>query len=389
MRNGSFSSGGEALTALRRAHAANDPFQIVILNQATADINGVALAREIQGDPTLRELLLVMVGWEEIEEAALEEAGISAFVEKPVRPSQLMDVLATVWKARRPAGAVAPDFEPKPKTIRSLKRRRLSLETPLLSFSPARILLAEDNPVNQIVAREMLTSVGCRVDVASDGKEVLEMLEIFPYDAVFMDCQMPEMDGYEATRAIRQKEGEDRIPIIAMTANAMLGDRERCFEAGMDDYIAKPAKLEEVVNKLQRWLEGRVQVQAAPSESERASQGPLDLSRLESLAALQKMSGSDLIGELAAQFFSDTLRRLSAIREALEGENAEELERVAHSLKGSSGNLGAWRMQELCEELEQRGRKGETGLAGDLLAELEKEYARVKNALESEPWKDM
>ena len=217
-------------------------------------MNGEELARSIKADPYIENTILVLLSsvGQRTEARQLTEAGFSACLVKPVHEMQLRDVLAAAWESWNSDCST-------PVITRSIKTESLleNSNSPESSedIIPAAILLAEDNPINQKVAVSIFEKIGYRVDVASNGAEVLDMLKQRSYDAVFMDCQMPEMDGYEATAAIRQQEGTDRHTIIiAMTAHTMQGDREKCLQAGMDDYIPKPIKRDNVREILHRWI---------------------------------------------------------------------------------------------------------------------------------------
>jgi CheY-like chemotaxis protein/HPt (histidine-containing phosphotransfer) domain-containing protein len=253
-----------------------------------------------------------------------------------------------------------------------------------------RILLAEDNIVNQKVALRQLEHLGYAADAVANGIEVLEALERIPYDVVLMDCQMPEMDGYEATRQIREREGDSRrTPIIAMTANALEGDRERCLEAGMDDYISKPVKRETLSAAIERWVERKAGgADSDGSEGFRSidagSVSVIDPGVIEELRGLQSPADPGFFNHLIDLFIEETPHRLAAIRTAIESSNQDALAHEAHALKGSSAHLGATRMDALCEILEAQGRAGSIGGAGAMLSVLEEEFARVRSALEAE-----
>ncbi len=232
-------AGREALSALGQAQAAGDPYHVALINWRLSDMDGKTLAATITADPAIcntRCVLLAAVGQRAAEN--LREAGFSGCLLKPVRQAELLKALATFRAPAAPEPCEAPRAgPPEPAPLRSASR----------------VLLAEDNPVNQMVAVRMLEKLGCAVDVAGTGKQAVEMLERQAYDVVFMDCQMPEMDGYQATAEIRRSEiAGRRTPIIAMTAHAMRGDRERCLEAGMDDYLSKPVRLADVDAALRR-----------------------------------------------------------------------------------------------------------------------------------------
>src|SRR5438552_6020356 len=234
-----------ALERLRAAHRDARPYDFAILDQQMPEIDGMMLARAIKADPLLATVPLVLLTSVSYRGSTgdAEQAGFSAFLLKPIRQSQLYDCIATVM------GMAATEPEP----TRLITRQ--TLREAEAQFR-ARVLVAEDNVVNQRVAVRMLEKLGCRVDVATNGLEAVEATGRITYHCIFMDCQMPEMDGYEATRVIRQREARTgaRIPIIAMTANAMESDRERCLVAGMDDYLSKPVQPKELVTTLQKWI---------------------------------------------------------------------------------------------------------------------------------------
>ena len=253
----------------------------------------------------------------------------------------------------------------------------------------ARLLIAEDNMVNQKVAAKMVERLGYQADVVANGLEALEALSRIPYAAVLMDVQMPEMDGYAATAEIRRREGESngrRTPIIAMTANAMQGDREKSIEEGMDDYISKPVKTEELEAVLKRWVlrpESAATVSEAGSEPQ-APKDPIDRSILASLRELQGEDEPDIVAELAQMFVEEVPLRLAELREAVEVGDASSVERIAHTLKGSTGSMGAVRMETICSGLEEMGRSEELAGALELISRLKEEFGRVRVAFGEE-----
>jgi signal transduction histidine kinase/DNA-binding response OmpR family regulator len=234
--------GPTALARLRAAHAAGQPYTLAILDYRMPGMDGLALAQTIKADPILAPVRLVMLSSvsQRGHGSAAQQAGIAAFLVKPVRQAQLYTCLTTIMGTIVQPACVAPATHPQEKAQPQVH---------------ARVLVVEDNVVNQKVAVRLLEKLGCRVDVAANGLEAVSMLAQLGYDLVFMDCQMPEMDGFAATAVIRQREvhSGQHIPIIAMTANAMQGDRERCLAAGMDDYIGKPVKSDALVAMLQKW----------------------------------------------------------------------------------------------------------------------------------------
>jgi PAS domain S-box-containing protein len=377
MANGEAEDGPRALEELRLAAEAGEAYDLAILNMQMPGMDGMELARRIKEDPDLsaiRLVLLTSVGQRgEGEEA--RQAGIEAYLTKPVGQSELYDALATMMGAAEKAGSRKELV-----TRHSLRERR--------AVGRARVLVAEDNPVNQKVAARMLESLGYGVDVVEDGLEALEAFSRTRYGAILMDVQMPEMDGYEATAEIRRREGEGgaHLPIIAMTANAMQGDRDKAIEAGMDDYLSKPVKREELDAVLKRWSTRepqQVEDAIVPPKGEGSDEDgePLD-KRV--LAGLRELGDADLLSELSAIFLDDASSRLAALREAVEGDDVHAVERVAHTLKGASGSMGATRMAALCAELVNVGASWDPGRAAELLGRLEEEFGRVRPALEAE-----
>jgi len=254
IRSSACSGGSEALRALHEARAACNPYQIAIFDYYLTDVDGESLGRMIKNEPDLQETLLIMltsVG-QRGDAKRVEEAGFSAYLVKPVSSSQLLDTLSTVWGTWK-EGISAP-----------LITRHILAEShankvaqPQKKVKPihARVLVVEDNILNQKMAVKMLEKLGCSVDVASNGLEAVDMVEKLKYDLVFMDCQMPEMDGYEATAEIRLRQmASKHTVIIAMTADSMEGDKEKCLKAGMDDYISKPIRKEILSEMLKDWL---------------------------------------------------------------------------------------------------------------------------------------
>jgi CheY-like chemotaxis protein/HPt (histidine-containing phosphotransfer) domain-containing protein len=268
------------------------------------------------------------------------------------------------------------------------------------SRAHTRLLVAEDNPVNQKVAVRMLEKLGYQVDVAANGREALDILARAPYAAVLMDVQMPEMDGYEATQEIRRRESEAsgehgtsprHLPVIAMTANALVSDREKALAAGMDDYVAKPVKPAQLSEILERWTMDAEDVELSPEGAGAAHEaddngytGPEDPLDPDVLAGLRELGDADLLTELVNLFIADVPPQLASLREAMESGDASSVKRVAHTLKGSCGNMGAQRMAAICAKLQDIGASGDLTRAPELLKQLEAEFERVRPALEAE-----
>jgi CheY-like chemotaxis protein len=241
------SDGFQALDLLHSAVAENDPFEIAILDMQMPEMDGETLGRQITKDQRIKNTILVMMTsmGERGDVKRMEKIGFSAYLTKPVKMSKLHDCLAMITGANQKAA----------------KRRHKAIVTKYslaeLKKQNVRILLAEDNLVNQKVAIKFFGKMGYNVDVAANGKEAIAALSIHKFDIVFMDCQMPQMDGYEATGEIRNADSpvlDHNVPVVAMTANAMKGDREKCIKAGMDDYLAKPIKAKELSDMLDKWI---------------------------------------------------------------------------------------------------------------------------------------
>ena len=354
LRNDSAAAAGPALDQLRAAAAENAPYNIALIDLRMPTSDGLAVAQLIHDDPALhatRVVLLTPIG-KPIPSREVAPPNLAGCCMKPVRQSALLDTLAHALTQpfAGETGRTAAAAPPRPAKVLPIRRER--------------ILLAEDNAVNQEVALGNLRKLGYCAEVVTNGLEVLYALETKPYDIILMDCQMPELDGYETTRQIRQRErGAHRTRIIAMTANAMLGDREKCLAAGMDDYVSKPVHRAE----LRAALERQSPQPPAPL-SEKVLRGIVD----------------DEIDELArlVDIFNATApASIAKMREALAARSAHQLAEAAHALKGSSGSLGATTLREVCAALEKNGRDGQLEGADDLIATVDEELHRFSAAL--------
>jgi PAS domain S-box-containing protein len=366
LRVTSVEDGPKALGALRAAAAGAAAFDLVVLDMRMPGMDGLTLARIITGDPAIAGVKLVLLTsfGQKGHGAEATKAGISGYLTKPVDEADLHDCLSEILGG--------PSRRPVLVTRHSLREAR-----PPVS---ARILVAEDNPVNQKVAVKILERLGYRVEVADNGQEAVDACARTGYDALLMDCQMPIMDGFVATAKIREQEGEKRrTPIVAMTASAMAGDRERCLAAGMDDYVSKPISPESISEVLRRWIKRPGASLEAEAETEDGPSSPLDQSVIEVLWSIDE-DGS-LLREVIDTFLRIAPKRLESLQAA---SDPAVIERTAHSFLGSCANLGALRMAELCAKLEQLGRGGSTEGAKELVAALEDDYRGVRRALEAE-----
>ncbi len=345
------------------------------------------MLRAAQADATLAATRLVLVsppglgsGWtdEEVQ-------GRTVVLSKPVRQAALAECLSSVREPSEPA------VRPQDATERAARFQ-------------ARVLLAEDSPVNQAVAQGMLAHMGCLADFVTDGRAAVAAATTTRYDLVLMDCMMPGLDGFEATAEIRRWEREhparDRTVVVALTANAMVGDRERCLAAGMDDYLSKPFREEGLRAMLTRWLPPAV----ASGEEERmrrndggaqpaadggaqvpaASAAPaVDLSVIEALRELQAPGAPDIRQRVITLYLQQTPAQLQELRTGLERDDSSAMLRAAHTMKSSSANVGAGGLAELCRDLESRLRQPGGDADAPRIAAIEAEYSRVRRDLEA------
>jgi len=352
--------GAAALRLLREAAESGEPYQLALLDMQMPEMDGAEVGARIKADAALRETQLMLLTSMGVrgDEDGLKEIGFAACLCKPLKQSQLYNAMVELLSQPEPERLIALEAAGKAPPATSDRRKQT-----------ARILLAEDNVVNQRLALKLLEKAGYEVDAVWNGREAYAALEAKGYDLVLMDVQMPEMDGYEATSAIRRFEGERRhTPVIAMTAHAMTGDREQCLAAGMDDYLAKPLKLEELLVVVERWL----------VRDGRGAAVPLDLE------ALRKQVGGDelFVRNLIELFLADVPGRIQTLRRAVAEGDEQRIQFEAHNLKGASGNIGADQLQGSFARLEQMAGEGRVAGVDSLLAEAEEEFARVQRYFE-------
>lgn len=372
MRYGSAASAREAMEMLKAAADTGDAYDLAILDMQMPDIDGLMLARQIKADATLAATKLIMLtSLGECDEKELQlQAGILACVHKPIKESELFDCLASAITGQ---------------PIQS-EATSAVISAPLLAKKPLRILLAEDNPVNQEVAFLQLQSLGYEnIETVTNGRQVLEALSRSDYDVVLMDCQMPQMDGYEAALEVRRREGgEKHTTIIALTAHALEGEKEKCLAAGMDDYLSKPINSEQLAALLGKWTDHHAK--SPSSDIPVGDKHPefLDATVLDKLRKLLGAKSKAFITNLIDIFLRDAPPRLEAMRQAIAANDAEQLKQAAHALKGSCGSLGAMRMAELCQILEERDDNANVSNATPFIELLLEEFAQVRRALEAE-----
>jgi PAS domain S-box-containing protein len=365
-------SGARALELLRAAAAQGAAYDLAILDLMMPEMDGFELARKIKSDPGTAPVNLVMLTsfGERGHGAAAREAGVAAYLTKPVRQSQLFDCLANVISAANTPPALTLSGSPaKLVTRHILKESRM--------MSPKRILLAEDNVVNQKVALRQLLKLGYRADAVANGCEALEALARIPYDLVLMDCQMSEMDGYEATAEIRRREGSTKHTfIVAMTANALAGDRAKCLAAGMDDYVSKPVRPEELGIVLKRMFGGRGDGAQRRRIGEKTS-APVDMEQLSAAIGDEPSERAEIL-EIYMNQMATNLERLEA---AIALQDAGTVDLIAHNCAGTSANCGMVAVVDLLREMERMGRENRLEAAAVLLVDIGGEFARVQSFL--------
>ena len=391
MRTDSATSAAAAVRKLKESAARGEPFALTILDGQMPGVGGVELAREIKRDALLENTRIIMLSSvNELENTGQWHlAGIDMYVHKPVRRVELFDAISNTM----PDASAVTTSQPAPPSVGEPDEEL-----------NAHVLLAEDNPVNQELASAMLDAMGCTSVIAGNGREAVTAVTDAPldairkpYDAILMDCQMPEMDGYQATRQIRRWEQEhgtrDPIPIIALTANALEGDRDKCIGAGMNDYLTKPFTQARLTALIKRWAKLSVEAGTATDGSGRAVPEPaaaghrsvadLDQRALDNIRALQSQGSPNILQKIIDMFISNSPQQLEKLEEAATTGNADLLRSAAHSLKSSSANLGATEMSAMCSELEKMGLHKELEGVVSKVGVLEFEFEAVCETLTS------
>jgi signal transduction histidine kinase/DNA-binding response OmpR family regulator len=359
-----------ALAALRRARDSRQPFALVLSDAHMPGVDGFTLAERIKQDADLAGATIMMLtsGGQRGDAARCRELGVAAYLTKPIRQSELKEAVCGVLASKQWSTATSSLL-----TRHSLREARPGRQR----RRALRVLLAEDNIVNQQLAARLLDKRDIKSLVVGDGREAVRILERERFDLVLMDVQMPEMDGFEATAAIRAKEAETgaHLPIVAMTAHAMKGDRERCLAAGMDAYVAKPIRPEELFEAIDACTRD------SGTRSEQPKPAVEDV--LDRTAALAQMDGdAHLLAEMAGLLLQDCPRQLSAIRTAVANEDSKLVERTAHKLKGSLGIFGAKEGFEAALCLETMAAGGDLTRAQETLGVLEEALKRLTPVLE-------
>ncbi|MCK4224314.1 MAG: response regulator [candidate division Zixibacteria bacterium] len=367
-------SGSTALQALKKAARKEKLFDLVLLDMQMPEMDGEETLRTIKDDPEIKQVLVVILTsiGERGDAARLEALGCAGYLTKPIKQSQLFDTIITVLSRQKTAVERKSGRIVTRHTIAEQKRRRI------------RILLAEDNPMNQKLAVALLKKAGFSVDAVENGRMVIEALDRTTYNLILMDVQMPKMDGFEATKAIRERKDEKKhTPIVAMTAHAMKGDRERCLNSGMDDYISKPIEPQELFDAIEKWTKSYdprkgITGQDKSEKDDKFKNDPIDLE-----TALSRFDNNkDFFKEMLEEFLDYAPKQLHTLDEAINKGETKVVEREAHSLKGAAGNLSAKRIADLALKLELLGRTGDLAGAKEMIGNLKTEFKRLEEYIQ-------
>jgi PAS domain S-box-containing protein len=363
-------SGRQALDLLRAAASQNTPFDMAILDLMMPGMDGFELAKAIKSDPAIAATCLVLLTsfGQRGDGLTARAAGVAAYLTKPVRQSQLFDCLATAVNQSR-------DPEQRTNTSPESSANLVTRHT-LKEAAPSNklILVAEDNIVNQKIAVRQLKKLGYRADAVADGREAMEALLTIPYDLVLMDCQMPEMDGYDATAAIRRRERPGhRIPIVAMTAHALEGDRAKCLAAGMDEYITKPVNPEDLARVLSLFFHG----DELPSDEIHPHVPPVDVKRMHEMMGDEEGEFAEIVN----LYLDEMGKNLDKLDVAISTGNHLEIELIAHNCAGTSANCGMTAITQPFRELEAAGKALRLEVAPAALARAHKFLTQTRDFL--------
>jgi len=367
------SSGEQAITALCNAIDNDDPFDIVITDFHMPEMDGEMLAEQIKHRKLLTQGILLFITSSPRKDTReiLKDKGIDGYLIKPTQENELVQILSFIWNSKLQSQDI-------PLVTRHTLRETKSGVHEKIKLVKTYILLVEDNPINQMVATEYLEGLGCSITPAGNGIEALKQIEQQQFDLILMDCQMPEMDGFEATAAIRNLESQnkiERVPIIAFTANAMQGDKDKCIDAGMDDYISKPVNQNALEDMLCKWLPNKVQnnsqetvslVTQSKNNLTSSITEDFDLESFNTLRALFK----DKFNFAVEQHTVSSSENVMLIKQAIDQCDIHKLERIAHSIKGASAQFGAVSLSKIAANIEKFARNKDFKHAKNLFAEL-------------------
>ena len=389
-------SNNEKALAVLRA----ETFDVCLVD--TQGLDAMAFARGIRGQEATKSLPLVLVSTVERGNVELGEAGIDGLIRKPVMPTELFACVARVT-GRLDVSVSLEDQQALESDAWGIRRHdSLEVRQSQKTIAGTRILLAEDHPVNRQVATTMLETLKCRVDVVVDGAQAVDAVQRERYDLAFFDCQMPNLDGFEATRQIRRLEqqgkvpstgeakGSGHLPIVALTAYTAPADQALSVESGMDDFVSKPFTLQTLSQALERWVAGPVETAALPPsqtgdhpQHNSTDDAPISEAALERILELDRLNGGGVFARFARTFLEEVPITLEQLRAAVREDDAAGVARIAHALKGATLNVGAEPMARVSRELETLGKNGTTEGAASLATKLDELYLAVEAALEA------
>ncbi|MDV6348499.1 response regulator [Nitrosomonas sp. Is35] len=361
----------QALMFMNKALENNDPFHLAILDMHMPNMNGLQLADKIYAHPGMRKTRMMMLTSTHSDASQLERQsiGILRCVNKPIRQKELFEIIRDVMGRDLAKSATEDVIEQAP-------------PAQLTSGIKGRILVAEDNPVNQEVAKAMLNRLGMETTIANDGKQAVELVYSNPYDIILMDCQMPVMDGFAATSEIRKQ--FNNIPIIALTANATEDDRTHCLNAGMNDFLSKPYSIDQLQQKITDWLSkekssslNAVKLEAIDMKHDANIMPALNPTRLNQIRELDSSGGDSLLNKILQAFLESAESNIRQLEQAILNCDADSLRQTAHALKSSSGNIGAEDLSAIFKQLEADGRSGELAHAQTLQQHMQQQYQSV------------
>ncbi len=383
------SGGEEGIRLLTEAHGQGAPFDLVVLDRDMPGMDGMTVAQLIKATPSIADTPMVMLTSVGLrgDASMAQQSGISAYLTKPVRQSDLCATLCNVMVSK-------PTDEP----VELVTQYSIAEEMRRFDLS---VLVAEDNPTNQEVAYGMLRKLGCRVKLVSNGREAIHAFCTDAYDLVFMDCQMPVLDGYQATVNIRRQEKEKgpdvHTPVIALTAHALEGDRQKCLAAGMDDYMSKPFRSSEMLAMIERWAGDQPSVEKKPippesedklglerTSPEKDTSGPIDKHVLHTLKELQIEGEPDILERVVRAYLTGSHPLMKQLETAFSEKNTQGMRHIAHRLKSSSANVGAMRLSEFSRMLELDCSKNSGESAKMMVSAIVSEFIAVQKVLEME-----
>jgi len=373
-------SGQEALLELEKAESDDRPYDLVLMDWKMPGLDGIETTRRIKGNPRITNIPAVLMatayGREEVRLLA-ENAGIKGFLVKPINPSLLYDTIMEIFG--KEIKEEVSSKSPVPEQISDKSQE-------LKSINGARVLLVEDNSINQQVATELLEQAGFVVTVANNGREAVQAVNKSEFDLVLMDIQMPEMDGYEATQTIREESRFDSLPIVALTAHAMAGENEKCFKIGMNDYLSKPIKTEDLYKVLIKWIKPGKRSVSVSKESlptkEDYDKFPLELPGINLSEGLKRIGGEKkFFKKLLLEFYNDYRSAAQEIKEALSNGQKEYVRRRAHTIKGVAATIGADHLRKNASDLEEAFVHDIQGDKQNLIDELSKSLAEVLKSI--------